>query len=147
MKAIFSVVSLAMMATCLVLPLAENSVFAQAPTGPQGGAPPPAQQQQNPKHRGKEDEFLSQCVERPIVVVDRIDHVGGMPLVHTRFGNHIAIRAAIAAPGRQIQGCVTKQSEEHRAGNAENANPRPLSHDSGLSAAIAARFPGPLCVK
>ena len=48
MKAIFSVVLLAMMATCLVLPLAENSVFAQAPTGPQGGAPPPAQQQQNP---------------------------------------------------------------------------------------------------
>src|SRR5207245_532162 len=27
---------------------AENSAFAQAPTGPQGGAPPPAQQQQNP---------------------------------------------------------------------------------------------------
>src|SRR5258708_39003963 len=48
MKAIFAVVSLATMATCRVLPLAENSVFAQAPTGPQGGAPPPAQQQQNP---------------------------------------------------------------------------------------------------
>lgn len=48
MKAIFSVVLLAALATCLVLPLAENSVFAQAPTGPQGGAPPPSQQQQNP---------------------------------------------------------------------------------------------------
>src|SRR5260370_2256153 len=48
MKAIFSVVLLATTATCLVLPLAENSVFAQAPTVPQGGAPPPAQQQQNP---------------------------------------------------------------------------------------------------
>jgi len=48
MKAIFSVVLLAALATCLVLPLAENSVFAQAPTGPQGGAPPPPQQQQNP---------------------------------------------------------------------------------------------------
>ncbi len=48
MKAIFSVVLLAALATGLVLPLAENSVFAQAPTGPQGGAPPPPQQQQNP---------------------------------------------------------------------------------------------------
>src|SRR5258708_6779564 len=48
MKAIFPVVLLAALATCLVLPLAENPVFAQAPTGPQGGAPPPPQQQQNP---------------------------------------------------------------------------------------------------
>jgi len=48
MKAMFSVVLLAALAICLVLPLAENSVFAQAPTGPQGGAPPPSQQQQNP---------------------------------------------------------------------------------------------------
>src|SRR5437762_11531220 len=48
MKAIFSAVLLASLATALVLPLAENSGFAQAPTGPQGGAPPPAQQQQNP---------------------------------------------------------------------------------------------------
>src|SRR5713226_9967594 len=48
MKAIFSVVLLAVVATALVLPLAENSAFAQAPTGPQGGAPPPPQQQQNP---------------------------------------------------------------------------------------------------
>src|SRR5437660_7939065 len=48
MKAIFSIVLLATLAVVLVLPLAENCVFAQAPTGPQGGAPPPAQQQQNP---------------------------------------------------------------------------------------------------
>ncbi len=45
MKAILSVVLLALLAAGLVLPLAENSVFAQAPTGPQGGSPP---QQQNP---------------------------------------------------------------------------------------------------
>src|SRR6266566_6496958 len=45
MKAILSVVLLAVLATALVLPLAENSVFAQASTGPQGGSP---QQQQNP---------------------------------------------------------------------------------------------------
>src|SRR5437879_12397832 len=48
MKAIFSIVLLAPLPVVLVLPLAENCVFAQAPTGPQGGAPPPAQQQQNP---------------------------------------------------------------------------------------------------
>src|SRR5438132_13600328 len=48
MKAIFTIVLLATLAVVLVLPLAEDSVFAQAPTGPQGGAPPPAQQQQNP---------------------------------------------------------------------------------------------------
>src|SRR5258708_17841996 len=46
MKAIFSVILLAVLATALVLPLGENSAFAQAPTGPQGGSPPP--QQQNP---------------------------------------------------------------------------------------------------
>src|SRR5207302_1730302 len=45
MKAILSVALLAALATGLILPLAENSVFAQAPTGPQGGSPP---QQQNP---------------------------------------------------------------------------------------------------
>src|SRR5256886_12006719 len=48
MKAIFTIVLLATLAVVLVLPLAEDSVFAQAPTGRQGGAPPPAQQQQNP---------------------------------------------------------------------------------------------------
>src|SRR5437879_2858763 len=44
MKAILSVALLAALGTGLILPLAENSVFAQAPTGPQGGSPP----QQNP---------------------------------------------------------------------------------------------------
>jgi VWFA-related protein len=48
MKAIRSVALLAALAAILILPLAENSAFAQAPTGPQGGSPPPAQQQQNP---------------------------------------------------------------------------------------------------
>src|SRR5260221_5097367 len=48
MKAILSAVLLAVLATALVLPLTENPVLAQAPTGPQGGAPPPPQQQQNP---------------------------------------------------------------------------------------------------
>src|SRR5689334_4152733 len=48
MKAILSVILLAIVATVLVLPLSENSLLAQAPTGPQGGAPPPPQQQQNP---------------------------------------------------------------------------------------------------
>ena len=48
MKAIFSSVLLGVLAAALVLPLAENSAFAQAPTGPQGSAPPPPQQQQKP---------------------------------------------------------------------------------------------------
>jgi len=48
MKAIFSVILLAVLATALVLPLAENSALAQAPTGPQGGSPPPPQQQNPP---------------------------------------------------------------------------------------------------
>src|SRR5882762_2888219 len=46
MKAIFSSVLLGVLAAALALPLAENSAFAQAPTGPQGSAPPPPQQQQ-----------------------------------------------------------------------------------------------------
>ncbi len=48
MKAIVSSILLGVLAAVPVLPLAENSAFAQAPTGPQGGAPPPPQQQQNP---------------------------------------------------------------------------------------------------
>ncbi|HTT33656.1 MAG TPA: VWA domain-containing protein [Methylomirabilota bacterium] len=36
-------------AAIFALPLAEQASFAQAPTGPQGGAPPPQQQQQNPQ--------------------------------------------------------------------------------------------------
>jgi VWFA-related protein len=48
MKTILSVVLPGVLATALVFPLVENSALAQAPTGPQGGAPPPAQQQQNP---------------------------------------------------------------------------------------------------
>ena len=77
MKAILSVVLLAVLATALVLPLAENSVFAQAPTGPQGGAPPPQQQQQNPAPQ-KAPTALQQppqggvtiTVDVPIVTVD-----------------------------------------------------------------------------
>lgn len=48
MKFISSAKLLALLAAILVSPLAENSAFAQAPTGPQGGAAPPPQQQQNP---------------------------------------------------------------------------------------------------
>ena len=44
MKAIFSVVVLAVLATALVFPLAERPARAQAPTGPQPGTQP----QQNP---------------------------------------------------------------------------------------------------
>ena len=48
MKTNLSVILIAVAATALALPLTESSVLAQAPTGPQGGAPLPPQQQQNP---------------------------------------------------------------------------------------------------
>src|SRR5258706_2254519 len=77
MKAMFSVVLLAALASCLVLPLAENSVFAQAPTGPQGGAPPPSQQQQNPASQKPPTDAapppqagVTIAVDVPIVAVD-----------------------------------------------------------------------------
>jgi len=77
MKAIFSIVLLAALATCLALPLAENSVFAQAPTGPQGGAPPPPQQQQNPGSQKPTDSGqqppqagVTIAVDVPIVTLD-----------------------------------------------------------------------------
>ena len=49
MKAIVSPILLGILAVALALPLVESSAFAQAPTGPQGGAPPPPQQQQKPE--------------------------------------------------------------------------------------------------
>src|SRR6266436_4914561 len=77
MKAIFRVILLAALATCLVLPLAENSALAQAPTGPQGGAPPPPQQQQNPASQKPPsasqkppDAGVAIAVDVPIVTLD-----------------------------------------------------------------------------
>jgi VWFA-related protein len=49
MKGIVSSILLGVLAAALALPLAENSAYAQAPSGPQGGAPPPPQQQQKPE--------------------------------------------------------------------------------------------------
>jgi VWFA-related protein len=49
MKAIVSSVLLVILAAALALPLTEDSAYAQAPSGPQGGAPPPSQQQQKPE--------------------------------------------------------------------------------------------------
>jgi len=49
MKVIVSPILLGILAVALALPLVESSAFAQAPTGPQGGAPPPPQQQQKPE--------------------------------------------------------------------------------------------------
>jgi VWFA-related protein len=77
MRAILSVVLLAVLATALVLPLAENSALAQAPTGPQGGAPPPPQQQQNPaqpqaptKAQQPPQAGVTIAVDVPIVTLD-----------------------------------------------------------------------------
>jgi VWFA-related protein len=75
MKAILSVVLLAVVAAGLVLPLTEHPVHAQAPTGPQSGAqpqqgttpPPPTQsgQQQKPPEAG-----VTIAVDVPIVTLD-----------------------------------------------------------------------------
>lgn len=48
MKAIVSAILLGILAAAIALPVADNPAFAQAPTGPQGGAPLPPQQQQKP---------------------------------------------------------------------------------------------------
>src|SRR6202158_6287571 len=68
MKAIFSVILLAVLATALVLPPAENSAFAQAPTGPQGGSPPP--QQQHPPPPTPPQAGVTIAVDVPIVTLD-----------------------------------------------------------------------------
>jgi VWFA-related protein len=75
MKAIFSIVLLAALATGLLLPLVENPVLAQAPTGPQGGSsprpqnptPPPAAPgtAQQPPQAG-----VTIAVDVPIVTLD-----------------------------------------------------------------------------
>ena len=77
MKAIYSVVLLVAVAASLTLPLAEDPLFAQAPTGPQGGAPPPQQQQQNPttpkapnSAQQPPQAGVTIAVEVPIVTVD-----------------------------------------------------------------------------
>lgn len=77
MKPIRSVLLLAALAAMVALPLAEQPAFAQAPTGPQGGAPPPPQQQQNPNAPKPPDNAqqppqsgVSITVDVPIVTLD-----------------------------------------------------------------------------
>lgn len=77
MKPIRSVLLLAALAAMAALPLAEQPAFAQAPTGPQGGAPPPPQQQQNPNAPKPPDNAqqppqsgVSITVDVPIVTLD-----------------------------------------------------------------------------
>jgi len=74
MKANLLAVLHAAVAICLFMPLAEVSVFAQAPTGPQGGPPP---QQQNPASPKTPDAAqqapqagVSIAVSVPIVTLD-----------------------------------------------------------------------------
>ena len=74
MKAILSQVLVAALATGLVFPLAERSLFAQAPSGPQGGAQP----QQKPSSPGESPTTPQQppqagvtiAVDVPIVTLD-----------------------------------------------------------------------------
>ena len=75
MKTIISLVLLTFLATVIILPLGERNAAAQAPTGPQGGAPPPtvkppqtpATPQQQPPQAG-----ASIAVEVPVVTLDVI---------------------------------------------------------------------------
>src|ERR1700675_2601999 len=73
MKAIFSLIVLAAMATALVFPLTEHTALAQAPTGPQPGAQP----QQNPApaktpdaSQKPPDAGVAIAVDVPIVTLD-----------------------------------------------------------------------------
>ena len=77
MKPIGSILLLAVLAAVVFLPLAEQPAFAQAPTGPQGGAPPPPQQQPNPNAPKPPDNGqqppqsgVSITVDVPIVTLD-----------------------------------------------------------------------------
>src|ERR1700684_3948723 len=76
MKTIVSAVLALILATAVVLPLAEQHATAQAPTGPQGGSPPaagatapqtPATPQQQAPQAG-----VSIAVEVPVVTLDVI---------------------------------------------------------------------------
>ncbi len=75
MKTIISLVLLTFLATVIILPLGERNAAAQAPTGPQGGAPPPtvkppqtpATPQQQAPQAG-----ASIAVEVPVVTLDVI---------------------------------------------------------------------------
>jgi VWFA-related protein len=74
MKVKLSVILLAALAAGLVLPLAVLPVFAQAPTGPQGGQPPQQQNPTPPKTPGATQQppqaGVTIAVDVPIVTID-----------------------------------------------------------------------------
>ncbi|HEV2195834.1 MAG TPA: VWA domain-containing protein [Candidatus Acidoferrum sp.] len=74
MKSIFSVLLPLALGAFVVMPIAEQPAFAQAPTGPQGG-PPPSQQQQKPtppQTPGQQppEAGVSISVDVPVVTLD-----------------------------------------------------------------------------
>src|SRR5260370_34596309 len=74
MKAVFSQVLLAVLSTGLVFPLAARTIFAQAPTGPQGGAQPqqkPPSPEQSPTTPQQPPQAgVTIAVDVPIVTLD-----------------------------------------------------------------------------
>src|SRR5271165_6772511 len=77
MKTIVSLVLLTFLASVMLMPVAENTATAQAPTGPQGGAKPPAQgaAPQNPPPATPQQApqgGVSIAVEVPVVTLDVI---------------------------------------------------------------------------
>jgi hypothetical protein len=75
MKTIVCVVLLTFLAVVILLPLGEEHVAAQAPTGPQGGAPPPKgaapQTPATPQQQAPQG-GVSIAVEVPVVTLDVI---------------------------------------------------------------------------
>jgi VWFA-related protein len=77
MKTIVVLVLLSFLAAAIILPLSEQHVTAQAPTGPQGSAPPPASAtQQTPPPAAPQQQApqggVSIAVEVPVVTLDVI---------------------------------------------------------------------------
>ena len=73
MKTILSVVLAAFLAVVLILPISEQRATAQAPTGPQGAAPPAQQaapQSQAPPEKQAPQAGVSIAVEVPVVTLD-----------------------------------------------------------------------------
>jgi VWFA-related protein len=73
MKAVFSLIVLAAMATALVFPLTEHTALAQAPTGPQPGAQPqqsPAPAKTPDASQKPPDAGVAIAVDVPIVTLD-----------------------------------------------------------------------------
>src|SRR6202171_2085754 len=77
MKAILLPIVLTALAAILLLPIAERSIYAQAPSGPQGGSPPPQSAPPKPALAAPSQQQAPQsgvtiAVDVPVVTLDVI---------------------------------------------------------------------------